>query len=116
MSAVTESKKVKRVCKVIGIKPEKREEYLDLHRNVWPEVRDNIRRANIRNYSLFIRGDLLIQYYEYHGEDINADFNRDADSEIKRKWEALCEPCQKPLPDSLPDEWWSELEEIMHCD
>ncbi|MEX0330061.1 MAG: L-rhamnose mutarotase [Puniceicoccaceae bacterium] len=116
MSAVSEAKKIKRFCKVIGIKPEKREEYLELHRNIWPEVRENIRKANIRNYSLFVRGDLLIQYYEYHGHDLEADIDRDANSEIKAKWEALCVPCQQPMHDSLPEEWWSDMEEVMHFD
>ena len=116
MKTAVEGTKIKRFCKVIGIKPEKREEYLQLHQNVWPEVCENIREANIRNYSLFLRGELLIQYYEYHGDDIEADFQKDLNSEVKQKWESLCKPCQQPLEDSLEGEWWSDMEEIMHCD
>jgi L-rhamnose mutarotase len=114
--AIAEEVKVKRFCKVIGVKPDKRDEYLELHRNIWPEIRENIHRANIRNYSLFARGELLIQYYEYCGDDIEADFKKDNDNEFTQKWEALCRPCHEPLPDRQPEEWWCEMEEILHCD
>ena len=64
---------MQRYAQVIKLRPEHREEYLRLHREVWPSVEDAIVRANIRNYSIFLHGDLLIGYFEYVGEDYDAD-------------------------------------------
>ena len=36
-----------RVCQVIGLKPEKLEEYEKVHREVWPSVLSALRRANV---------------------------------------------------------------------
>jgi hypothetical protein len=46
---------MKRYGQVIKVRPEKLEEYKRLHRKVWPEVLDMIRKACIRNYSIFYR-------------------------------------------------------------
>ena len=42
-----------RFGQLIGVKPEKFEEYKAYHARVWPEVLETIRRCNIRNYSIF---------------------------------------------------------------
>jgi L-rhamnose mutarotase len=36
---------------VVGVRPEKREEYLELHRAVWRRVEQAMRENNIRNSS-----------------------------------------------------------------
>jgi hypothetical protein len=33
--------------------------YLELHAHVWPEVESMLAAANIRNYTIFLRGDVL---------------------------------------------------------
>ena len=33
-----------------------------------------------------------------------------------QKWWAVCKPCQRPLDDRAPDEWWSGMEEVFHVD
>ncbi|RVC10112.1 L-rhamnose mutarotase, partial [Mesorhizobium sp. M7A.F.Ca.CA.002.15.2.1] len=39
----------------IGVKAEAIADYKRVHAAVWPEVLDVISRANIRNYSIFLR-------------------------------------------------------------
>ena len=46
--------KVTRYGSVIGLKPEKLEEYKELHANVWPGVLKKIKECNIRNYSIYL--------------------------------------------------------------
>ena len=60
------------------LRPEKVEEYKALHAAVWPDVLARISACNIRNYSIFLRTpeNLLFAYWEYHGEDFEADANR----------------------------------------
>lgn len=106
---------------VIRLRAEKVEEYKRLHAAVWPEVLDMIRRANIRNYSIYLRklpdGDhYLFSHFEYVGRDFAADMARVAADKKTQEWWAVCKPCQDPLPDRSPDEWWADMEEVFHTD
>ena len=64
---------MQRYGQVIGVKPEKLEEYTRYHAAVWPEILDMIRQCNIRNYSIFHKDDMLFAYFEYVGDDFDAD-------------------------------------------
>lgn len=46
--------KVTRHGSVIGLRPEKLEEYKQLHANVWPGVLKKIMEYNILNYSVYL--------------------------------------------------------------
>ena len=58
---------------VLRIKAQEIEAYKPYHRAVWSEVLHTTRNCNIRNYSIFLKDDLLFGYYEYHGADYAAD-------------------------------------------
>ncbi|NQD39908.1 L-rhamnose mutarotase, partial [Glutamicibacter halophytocola] len=54
-----------RVCFQLQVLPELMDQYIERHREVWPQMLQAIEEAGRRNYSLFLRGDgLLIGYYE----------------------------------------------------
>lgn len=109
---------MKRLGWVIRIKPEKIDEYKELHANAWPEVLEKISECNIRNYTIFLREpeNLLFGMYEYHGDDFEADMARMAEDPATRRWWALTDPCQEPLGSRAPDEWWVPMEEVFHHD
>ena len=46
---------MKRYGSVIGVHPDKIEEYKKLHAAVWPGVLKTIRDCNLRNYSIYLR-------------------------------------------------------------
>jgi L-rhamnose mutarotase len=106
----------RRRAQVIRLRPEHEEEYLRLHREVWPEVLAMIAACNIRNYSIFLHGDLLIGYYEYVGEDHAADMAKMAADPATRRWWELTDPCQEPVPGAAPGEWWTAVPEVFHTD
>jgi len=107
---------MKRIAQIARLVPERREEYLALHREVWPGVEAMLRAAHIRNYSIFIQGDTLFAYYEYHGEDWDADLAAiKADPESQRWW-TFTDPCQRPLDSRAPGEHWAAMEEVFHVD
>ena len=58
---------------VVGVRPDKREEYLALHRAVWPSVERKLTECNVRNYSIFIFGDIL---FDEQDGDLAANRNR----------------------------------------
>lgn len=109
---------MQRMAMVIGLKPEKVQEYKRLHAAVWPEILDQIGRCNIRNYTIFLREpeNLLFGYWEYHGTDFAADARRMAEDEKTREWWALTDPCQEPLPSRAKGEWWAMMKEVFHLD
>lgn len=107
---------MKRYGSVIGLRPEKLEEYKKLHAAVWPSILKTINDCNVRNYSIYYKDGFLFSYYEYIGNDYETDMKRmAADPETQRWWE-VCIPCQKPLDTRKDGEWWASMEEFFHVD
>lgn len=102
----------------IGLKPDIIDEYKRLHAAVWPEVLDAISRANIRNYSIFLREpeNLLFASWEYHGSDYAADVKGMASSSAMQEWWKICDPMQNPFSTRSNGEWWAPMEEVFHLD
>ncbi|MFW6694002.1 L-rhamnose mutarotase [Streptomyces sp. MAR4 CNX-425] len=103
---------MKRVAQVIRVRPEKLAEYRELHRNVPAPVLDTLRRCRIANYSIHLLGDRLFGYFEYHGDDLAADLARVAADEATREWWARTDPCQEPVEEAAPGEWWAPMEQV----
>ncbi len=115
------NKHPKRVGTIIGIKDkESILPYTQLHAAPWPGVIAAIEKANIRNYSIYL-GEvekdryLLFSYFEYVGNDFDADMKGVAD-DVTRAWWKYCEPLQQPLPTRKEGEWWSSTREVFHMD
>ena len=109
---------MKRYGSVIGLKANKIDEYKRLHANVWPTVLNKISECNIRNYSIYLREpeNLLFSYFEYLGDNFDADMKKmAADPETQRWWE-VCIPCQIPLGLKDDGEHWAMMEEVFHYD
>jgi len=106
---------MKRYGSIIGVRPEKLEEYKELHANAWPEILDMIRACNIRNYSIFYRDGLLFSYFEYIGEDYDADMAKMAADPKTQEWWDVCKPCQVPLENRAEGEWWANAEQVFFC-
>lgn len=109
---------MRRMGHCIALEPKAVAEYKRVHAEVWPEVLDVIRRASIRNYAIFLREpeNLLFAYWEYHGSDFAADAAEMGRSEAMRRWWAVCDPMQRPLPTRADGEWWAPMEEVFHLD
>lgn len=105
---------MERYASCVRLRPERREEYLDLHAQVWPEVRAMMAAANIRNYTIFLREDLLFAYYEYVGADHAADQARIAADADTRRWWELTDPCQERLPGTPEGQQWAPMVEVCH--
>ncbi|MCW5708022.1 L-rhamnose mutarotase [Shinella sp.] len=105
---------MQRIGMVIGVKPEKIEDYKRLHAAVWPEVLAMISACNIRNYSIFLKEpeNLLFSFFEYHGSDYAADMAKMAADSRTQEWWAVCMPCQSPLETRKDGEWWAGMEEV----
>ncbi|ROT96135.1 L-rhamnose mutarotase [Histidinibacterium lentulum] len=109
---------MQRMGMVIGLKSEKVAEYKELHANAWPGILEMISACNITNYSIFLKEpeNLLFGYWEYTGEDFEADAAKMAADPLTRKWWDVCMPCQAPLETRKEGEWWAMMEEVFHHD
>ena len=107
---------VKRIGMVIRIKPEKIADYKHLHADSNPGVRDLLRKANIRNFSIFLRqfddGQYyLFAYYEYVGTDYENDMAKLAAEPRNKAWLSVTDAMQIPLKGERS---WARMEEVYH--
>jgi L-rhamnose mutarotase len=101
---------------LLGIKPDAFQEYERLHAAVWPEVLATIHDCNIRNYSIFRLNTQLFAYFEYIGQDFEADMAKMAADPKTQEWWAVCMPLQQPIEGIKPGEWWAAMQEVFHTD
>jgi L-rhamnose mutarotase len=107
---------VKRFGSVVGLDPAKERRYRELHANVWPGVLDQIRRSNIRNFSIYVTElegrRYLFSHFEYVGDDFEGDMKKMAEDPTTQQWWNETAPCQIRLPNRKPGAQWSEMEMV----
>ena len=111
-----EATEIKRVGMVIKLKPEYIEKYKALHADSNPGVRDLLVKANMRNLSIFLHqlddGNYYeFGYYEYHGDDFEADMAKLAKEDRNIEWLKVCDPMQVPLEGY---DGWAEMEQVYY--
>jgi L-rhamnose mutarotase len=112
-------KQPQRYVWITGLKPEKAKYYRELHARPWPSVNKMIKKCHMQNFSIHKReidGKLyLIAYFEYTGNDFDADMKKmAADPETQRWWKET-DPCQAPLPDAAAmGKIWADTEEVYY--
>ena len=107
---------MKRYGMTVKVKPDRLEEYKRLHANVWPGVLEMIRECNITNYSIYHKDDMMFSYFEYIGDDFDADMAKMAADPATRKWWDVCKPLLEPLETRAEGEFWANMEEVFHCE
>ncbi len=108
-------KPVKYVGMVVGIKPEKIEEYKRLHSGDNCRVRDLLAKYHIHNFSIFlheIEGKWYeFGYYEYTGDDYDGDMAKLGAEPRNQDWLRDCDPLQIPLPG---EKSWAMMERVFY--
>ena len=112
---------MKRYSMVTRVRPGKLAEYAELHANAWPGVLAMISRCNICNYSISATKlpdghDYLFSYFEYVGEDFDADMQVMAADEETQRWWAVCKPLLEPVTELPPGEVWAPLDELFYTE
>jgi L-rhamnose mutarotase len=96
---------------VLQVRPERIDEYVRAHREVWPEMLDVLRRAGIRNYTIFRHGNQMFGYFEADDLDAAARYLREQD--VSGRWQdAMAQLLEQRVPDSGPP----PLEEVFRLD
>jgi L-rhamnose mutarotase len=105
---------VRRFGMAARLVPEKREEYLRLHGDVWTQVEATITACGIRNFTIFVLGDVIFGYYEYVGDDYETDQARMAQDATTQRWWAQTAPCQLPFEPGSSEPNWQQFDEVWH--
>jgi L-rhamnose mutarotase len=105
---------IKRVGMVIGVRDECIPDYTTIHADEHPGVRDLLARANMHNFSIFIKQfpdgkHYLFGYYEYTGIDYDADMQTLAGEQRNIEWLAMTDPMQIPFPG---EKTWSIMDQV----
>ncbi len=83
---------------VLRVRPDRVDEYVAAHQEVWPEMLDALRRAGIRNYTIFRNGTQMFGYFE--SDDLEAASRFMAEQEVSGRWQdAMAELLEERVPD-----------------
>ena len=74
-----------RAAFVLHIRPERVDDYVAAHADVWPEMRRAISDAGIRNYSIFLHGTRAFGYFE--ADDPDASLAQLGETEVNGRWQ-----------------------------
>jgi L-rhamnose mutarotase len=96
---------------VLRVRPEKIDEYVEAHRNVWPEMLAALRDAGIRNYTIFRNGNEVFGYFE--SDDLSAAASYMEAHEVNARWQdTMADLLDERVPDAGPP----ALEQIFRLD
>jgi L-rhamnose mutarotase len=96
-----------RVGFVLRVKPERLDEYVRLHAEVWPEMLEALKGAGIRNYTIFRSGSQMFGYFET--DDLARSESYLGTHEANIRWQAAMADL---LEERVADEGPEPLEEI----
>jgi L-rhamnose mutarotase len=95
----------------LHVRPDKIEEYIRAHQDVWPEMLDALRSAGIRNYTIYRDGNRMFGYFE--ADDLAAAEQYLAQQDVSTRWQdAMADLLEERVPDGGP----SALQEIFRLD
>jgi L-rhamnose mutarotase len=105
-----------RACFLLHLRPELVPEYLQVHREVWPEVLEALTRTGWRDYSLFLRAEdgLVVGYCET--DDFAAATAAMDREDVSARWEATMSRYFQPAPGDGTGRSRDRLVEYFHLD
>jgi L-rhamnose mutarotase len=96
---------------VLRVRPDRIDEYVAAHAEVWPEMLAALKQAGIRNYSIFRDGNQVFGYFE--GDDLEAASRYLDAQEVCTRWQdAMAGLLEERVPNAGPP----ALEQIFRLD
>jgi L-rhamnose mutarotase len=82
------------------------------HRAVWPEMLALLRRAGIREYSIFRRDQILFLYM--HVDDFEEAWSQIEQDPVNQQWQAKMAQFFEPDADLQPGEQFAMMQEVFY--
>ena len=95
----------------LRVRPDKIDEYVEAHENVWPEMLAALRAAGIRNYTIFRNGNEMFGYFE--SDDLEASAAYMEAQDVNARWQ---DTMAGLLEERVPDAGPPALEAIFRLD
>lgn len=83
---------VNRIGFLLKVKADRIEEYKEIHKDVWPEMREALSNAGWHNYSLFMRDDGWLFGYFESPHDFDTARALMAETDVNTRWQAMMAP------------------------
>ena len=96
---------------VLRVRPDKIDEYVRAHREVWPEMLEALTAAGVRNFTIFRAGNEVFGYFE--SADLEAAEAYLAAQEVSARWQ---DTMAELLEERVPDQGPPRLPEIFRLD
>jgi L-rhamnose mutarotase len=104
---------MKRLAFKMKLKPGFEKEYKLRHDRIWPELADELKKAGVSDYSIFLDRETNILFAVQKLTDNNTSENL-AHTQIVRKWWDFMSDIMEVNPDNSPVV--TDLEEVFHLD
>ncbi|KAF1972020.1 L-rhamnose 1-epimeras-like protein [Bimuria novae-zelandiae CBS 107.79] len=110
----------RRIGQWLYLRPECIKEYKKCHAAVWPEVLEQIRDSNVRDYSIYLTEGskpMLFASFKYVGDAFDADMARMAANPKVQEWWRMTDGMQEsPVAGATGSYggpgWWGQTEEV----
>ncbi|MBA3841495.1 MAG: L-rhamnose mutarotase [Actinobacteria bacterium] len=96
---------------VLRVRPDKIDEYVKAHEDVWPELLAALRQAGIRNYSIFRNGNDVFGYFE--ADNLEAAAAHMKAQDVNARWQ---DTMANLLEERVPNAGPATLEEIFRLE
>ncbi|CBY00566.1 hypothetical protein IAQ61_011487 [Plenodomus lingam] len=114
----------RRIGQWIYLKPECIDEYKKCHAAVWPEVLEQIKDSNIKDYSIFLSltpRPTLFASFKYVGHAFDQDMARMAANPKVQEWWRMTDGMQEsPVEGAMGSKdgpgWWGQTEEVFYLE
>src|ERR1041384_4176076 len=91
------------------LKRGKEQEYIEAHRNVWPELKRSMRDAGVLQEMVFMLDNYLFVYIE--ADDVDATKSKLAADPVNQRWDVFMAPLLEP-PVAGSTELFPQLVEV----
>lgn len=84
----------------------------DVHTPRWAGVLKTIHDCHLQNYSIFIEDDVVFAYFEYTGDDYEADMEKMAADPVTQDWWSHTRPCFTKYRADSTEDFYSDMRQI----
>ncbi len=106
---------MQRIVKTLTLRddPKLIEEYCEVHRNIWPEIRAGIKEVGVSTMDIYLLGNLLVMIIEASDDvDLDEAFSKLAGMPRQQEWEEFVARFQNCDPGSSSAAKWKPMTRI----